>query len=75
MPELAYLIPVTASPKLFPNDIQSHSRLTSNTPLGVFSKALMAWLHTMHARLPSWLLHSETSQKSKKWWVISQGQH
>lgn len=62
MPELGYLIPVTAFPKLFPT-IQSDSRLASNTPLGVFSTALMAWLHTMHASLPSWLLPSQTSQK------------
>lgn len=53
MPELGYLIPVTASPKLFPNNIQSDSRLASNTPLGVFSKALMAWLtQGMPACLP-----------------------
>lgn len=63
MPELGYLIPVTASPKLFPNNIQSDSRLASNTPLGVSSKALMAWLHTVHASLPSWLLPSETRQE------------
>lgn len=63
MPGLDYPIPATAYPQLFPNNIQSDSRLASNTPLGVFSKALMAWLHTMHASLPSWLLPSETSQK------------
>lgn len=63
MPGLDYLIAATASPELFPNNIQSESRLASNTPLGVSSKALMAWLHTMHASLPSWLLHSGTSEK------------
>lgn len=38
MPELGYLIPVTVSPKLFPNNIQCDSRLASNTPLGSFLK-------------------------------------
>lgn len=64
MPEPVYVNLVTASSKLFPNNIQPDSGLTSNTSLEVLCISLIKGLHTKHARLNYSLLHSET-------WCIS----
>lgn len=75
MPELGYLIPVTASPELFPNNIQCDSRLASNTPLGSFPQSLDGMV-THNACQPAFLAASlRKITENKKWWIISQGQY